>query len=64
MKCFECGNEEKFYTSYEDIDLVTYSNGRVSDAYSVVRTETSTECAVDTCRSMNVGESNTNAVSA
>jgi hypothetical protein len=56
MKCFECGNEEKFYTSYEDIDLVTYSNGRASDAYSVVRTETSTECAVDTCRSMNVGE--------
>jgi hypothetical protein len=56
MKCFDCGNEERFYAIYEDIDLVTYSNGKVSDAYSVVRTETGTECAIDECRSKNVGE--------
>jgi len=56
MKCFDCGNTEKFYAIYEDIDLVTYSNGKVSDAYSVVRTEVGTECAIDKCRSKNVGE--------
>lgn len=56
MKCFDCGNKERFYVLYEDIDLVTYNNEKVSDAYSVVRTETSTECAIDKCRSKNVGE--------
>lgn len=56
MKCLDCGNEEKFYAINEDIDLVTYRDGEVSDAYSVVRTETGVECAVETCRSENVKE--------